>query len=209
MLQPHFWTFCQRTVGISKHKVVGLRICSLSEWWIIYYELFGHWINQWHWLGFWLGGQESLSILWTDNEWAHIQSYPMCALSALHRGRKGDHRKSLKNLLVRHVDMLTGSGLYIFHHHLLCPGGYAEIELIHSACVHASMGEHVCWCVSRGSGGSSVQHVPGKVCHHLCEEWSREGEESGEGKGRAESRWRNIRGGQSYKKRREEGEYEG
>lgn len=36
-----------------------------------------------------------------------------------------------------------------------------EFKLIHSACV-LFMGVHVCWCVSRGSGGSSVQHVPGR-----------------------------------------------
>lgn len=30
-------------------------------------------------------------------------------------------------------------------------------------------GVDVFWCGSRGPGGSSVQHVPGRFCHHLCE----------------------------------------
>lgn len=56
-------------------------------------------------------------------------------------------------------------------------------------------------CVSRGSGGSSVQHVPGKFCHRLGEERRREGEERREGRKKGETdggrsgEWRAIKRG--------------
>lgn len=49
------------------------------------------------------------------------------------------------------------------------------------------MGVHVCWCVSRGSGGSSVQHVPGKFCHHLRERVEERGRRAMRRKGRGET----------------------
>lgn len=44
----------------------------------------------------------------------------------------------------------------------------------------------MCRCVSRDSGGSSAQHVPGKFCHHPCEER----EKSGGKEGKSGDRWR-------------------
>lgn len=84
----------------------------------------------------------------------------------------------------------------MFHRHVFSPGGYGKVELIHSTCVPC-----VCVGVSRDSGGSSVQHVLGKFCHHLCEEWRREGGEGREGK--SGDRWRDIRGGRAIKRVRE------
>lgn len=68
----------------------------------------------------------------------------------------------------------------MFHHHLLSPGGYSKVELIHSTCV-LCMGVYVSWCMSRGSRGSSAQHVPRKFCHHLREEWRRAARRTGRG----------------------------
>lgn len=69
------------------------------------------------------------------------------------------------------------------------------------------MGVHVSWCVSRGSGGSSVQHVPGKFVITSVKSGG-EREKSSKKVGKSGDRWRNIGGGVSYIKRRKEGEYE-
>lgn len=65
---------------------------------------------------------------------------------------------------------------FIFHHCPLSPGWYGNRELIHSAYV-LRVAVHECRCVSRGSGGSSMKHMPGKFCHHLYEERRRVGQE--------------------------------
>lgn len=45
--------------------------------------------------------------------------------------------------------------------------------------------------MSRGSGGSSMEHMPGKFCHHLSEERDRSDEND---------QWRNIRGRDAIKR---------
>lgn len=71
----------------------------------------------------------------------------------------------------------------MFHHSLLSPGGYGDLELIRSTCV-LCMGVRVRRRVSRETlECSSAQHVPGKFCHHLGEERRREGRRAARRKG--------------------------
>lgn len=100
--------------------------------------------------------------------------------------------------------MQTGSRLhYVFHQYLLCPDGWAE--LIHSACV-LFMGLHVSLCVSRGSGGSSVQHVPGKFVITSVKS-GREREKSSKKVGKSRDRWRNIGVGWAIKREGKRGNF--
>lgn len=98
-----------------------------------------------------------------------------------------------KKLILRSICL---AAYFIFHHHLIGPGWYGNPALIHSAYVlHVAV--HECRCVFRGSGGSSMQHMPGKFCHHLSEEQRRVGQQCWErpmeeykGKGSYKKRWK-------------------
>lgn len=85
---------------------------------------------------------------------------------------------------------------------LLCPLWYAKAELIHLPCGLCT-GMHECWYVCRETlKFPFMQHMPGTFCHHIGEGWRREGEErSGKEMG---DRWRSIRGGEGYKKPKED-----
>lgn len=85
---------------------------------------------------------------------------------------------------------------------LLCPVWYAKAELIHLPCGLCT-GMHECWYVCRETlKVPFMQHMPGTFCHHFSEGWRREGEERS-GKETAD-RWRSIRGGEGYKKPKED-----
>lgn len=94
--------------------------------------------------------------------------------------------------------MWTGCRLRrMFHQRLLSPGGYGDLELIRSTCVLCTGVRGVFICTTRAREVLSSPRRRAKE----------RGEKSGEKEGG--DRWRSIRGGESYKKRREEGECEG